>query len=110
MAAPARAFPLRCSIEHFRWRDTEGDPELELVGTDEDVPCNVQPQWSREYTENQDQQARSFNLYLPAGTVIGGSDQVVVEGMRLEAFGEGRSFWSFDSRPHHVESVCRRVL
>jgi hypothetical protein len=111
MPAPARAFMLRCSIEHRRWVPVEGgDPELELDRSEEDVPCNLQPAWSREYTENQYQEARSFNVYLPAGTEVAAQDRVLVEGMTLEAFGESRQFWAFDARSHHVELVARRVL
>lgn len=103
---------LRCSIEHRKWvRDRDDvDPVLELDRTEEDVPCNLQPAWSREYTENQYQEARSFNVYLPPETEVAAQDRVLVGGMTLEAFGEGRQFWSFDGRPHHVELVARRVL
>ena len=74
------------------------------------MACNLQPQWSREDTVNQDQLQESWNLYLPAGTVLGHQDRVLVDDLELEAVGGGRAVSDFARRPHHVEAVVRRTL
>jgi hypothetical protein len=110
--APARAFPQRAVIEHWVQGldvDGYGNPALEL-GATEEVPCNLQPKGTTEDTANQDQQSASWNLYLPAGVELGGSDRVVVGGLTLEAIGAGRPVGDFAGRPHHVEATLRRVV
>jgi hypothetical protein len=112
MPAPARAFPQRAVIEHWvpgNQVDAYGNPVLEL-GSTEAVPCNLQPKGTTEDTANQDQQTASWNLYLPAGTELGGSDRVVVDGgVTMEAIGAGRPWAPFGGRPHHVEATLRAV-
>ena len=112
MPAPARAFPLVAIIHHFaegEGTDEYGNPVLEEVGTEE-VRCNLQPQWSRENTANQDQQSESFNLYLPAGVALSGHDRVSVGGVQHEVFGTGMDWSDFAGVPHHVEATLRRVV
>lgn len=112
MAAPARAFPQWAVLEHYGPGldiGADGDPVLELVGRTE-TACNLQPQWAREDTANQDQQSQSWNLYLPAGTPLSGHDRVVVGEETLEVYGDGRPVSDFGGRPHHVEATLRRVV
>lgn len=75
----------------------------------EEVPCNLQPQWSREQTANADTQFEAWNLYLPAGTELGGQDRVVVHGVTLEVHGPGGAFVDYNGVPHHTEATVRRV-
>ena len=106
-----RAFLLQATIEHRAprpERDEYGDHPLVVTSTEE-VPCNLQPQWSREQTVNADTQVESFNLYLPAGVELGGHDRVVVEGVGYEVFGPAGEWVDFAQRPHHVEAILRRV-
>lgn len=111
MPAPARAFPLSATIEHYgpaAVADEFGDHPLELVGL-EVAPCNLQPTSSSDSTANEARDTELFNLYLPAGVVVGGQDRVVVAGERMVASGPGLEFCGFDGVPHHVEATLRRV-
>ena len=108
----ARAFPLQATIEHRGpadvFRDEYGDVPI-VTTSIEEVAANLQPQWSREQTENQNLEATSFNLYLPAGVELGPQDRVVIDGVSYEVFGPGRGFNDFDGAAHHTEAVLRRV-
>jgi hypothetical protein len=109
MAAPARAFPLKATIQHFAPDPTDPDGVRRPVG-ETPTRCNLQPQWAREETANQDISQRSWNLYLPAGTTLGHQDRVIFAGLDpLEAIGEGRAFNDFAGRPHHVEAIVRKA-
>jgi hypothetical protein len=109
MAAPPRAFPLEATIQHFRSDPADLDGARQLVGETK-TRCNLQPQWAREETANQDLSQRSWNLYLPAGTQLGHQDRVIFTGLDpLEAIGEGRAFNDFAGRPHHVEAIVRKA-
>lgn len=108
MPAPPRAFPLECLIQHYRSDPSDPEGTRQLVGETRSA-CNLQPQWAREDTANQDQSARSWNIYFPAGTTLGHQDRVLMAGLELEAIGEGREFSDFNGRSHHVEAVLRKV-
>lgn len=111
MPAPARAFPLSAVIEHHgpaALADEYGDRPAEPVGT-ERVRCNLQPTASSDSSANEARETEVFNLYLPAGTVLGGQDVVIVDGERLAVTGPGVKFSDFGGRPHHVEATLRRV-
>ncbi len=108
MPAPARAFPLRATLERFGPAN-DVDGSREFLGA-ETVKCNLQPQWSREDTVSQDQLQDSWNLYLPPGTVVGHQDRLVIGDLEVEALGAGRPYSDFAGRPHHVEAVVRRTL
>lgn len=113
MPAPARAFPLTVTIEHYEpsssAEDGFGNPVLELVGR-ETVPANVQPQWTRELSGNQLVEMSSFNMFFPAGTKLGAWDRVLFGERRLELFGASREFFDFDGTPHHSEAVGREII
>jgi hypothetical protein len=109
MPAPARAFPMEATIEHYRSDPADPEGRRERVGETR-TRCNLQPQWSREETANTDQSSRRWNLYLPPGTTLGHQDRVVFADVgTLEAIGEGRVFADFAGRPHHVEAILARV-
>jgi|HubBroStandDraft_6_1064221.scaffolds.fasta_scaffold62099_7 hypothetical protein len=108
MPAPARAFPQRVTVEHYRPSDTE-ERYLELVGAT-DSPANVQASTTTESTANQDQQSARFNVYLPAGVEVSGHDVVIFQGRRLQAQGGGRPMTDFAGRPHHVEVLAQEVV
>jgi hypothetical protein len=108
----ARAFPLQVTIEHRGpaddFRDEYGDVVL-ITTSSEEVAANLQPQWSRQQTENQTLEATSFNLYLPAGIELGAQDRVILDGVTYEVFGPSRGFVDFGGKDHHTEAVLRRV-
>ena len=111
MSAPARAFPLVVTIEHYgpaSEPDEFGDHPLVLVDSEE-VRCNLQPTSSSDSSDNEARDTEKYNLYLPHGSVLGGQDRVVVAGERLVAIGPGLEFVDFAGVPHHVEATLRRV-
>jgi hypothetical protein len=108
MPAPARAFPQRVKVEHYRPSDSD-EGGLELVGAT-DTPANVQASTTSESTANQDQQSARFNVYFPAGVEVSGHDVVIFQGRRLEAQGGGRPMTDFAGRPHHVELLVQEVV
>jgi|SRR5580704_538951 len=105
---PVRAFPQQATIEHYAPDPADVDGQRQLVGKST-VRCNLQPQWAREDTMNQDLSQRSWNLYLPPGTELGHQARVLVDDMALEAIGEGRAVGDFRGRAHHVEAIVRRA-
>lgn len=112
MPAPARAFPLTVTIEHYEPSsdvDGFGNPVLELVSS-ERAKANVQAQWTRELSGNQMVEMASFNLYFPAGTELGAWDRVIYGDRRLDLFGAGRQYYDFDGNAHHTEAVGREII
>lgn len=57
---------------------------------------------------NRDAQTSGWVVYLPAGTVIDGSDRVVVDGQTFEVDGPPNRAWS-PRGEHHVEAALNVV-
>jgi hypothetical protein len=112
---PTRLMTLPCTLypRAVGSSDEYGDQVL-VDGTpvvlDGDPGCWIEQTQRSERTDNQNEQAETFSLYLPSDADVSGLDRIEVEGVSYEL--DGPPWRAFNPRTRqytHLQATVRRV-
>jgi len=85
---PSRLLRLTGTLVHLGDEDDRDEyNNIIRAETEATVACWVEQTQRSEDTVDTDQQAETYRLFLPAGTVVSGSDRLTVNGSTYELIG-----------------------